>query len=60
LKISEESSPLTATPKPPAFHQFSEEEIRQSHREWLVKAAASSKLMAMDPKYREERSKMGF
>lgn len=38
----------------------SEEEIRLSHREWLAKAAASSRRMAMDPRYREERSKMGF
>ena len=53
-------APMAVTTNPLAFHQFSEEEIKQSHREWLEKAAASSRRMSLDPEYREERSKMGF
>ena len=59
-KESGENSPLTATAKPQAFHPFSEEEIEQSHREWLIKAAVSSRRMALDSEYREERSRKGF
>jgi hypothetical protein len=40
--------------------QVVEEKIRREHREWLERAATSCRRMAVDPKYREERSKMGF
>jgi len=59
-KKSGESSPLTATVKSQAFRPFSEDEIEQSHREWLMKAAANSRRMALDSEYREERSRRGF
>ena len=59
-EMSEESSPLTVTTKPQTASRYSEEEIRQNHREWLLKVAVNSRRMALDPEYREKRSKMGF
>jgi hypothetical protein len=60
VEVSEETSPLSSTPKPQVDSQSEDEEIRREHREWLERAAASCRRMAVDPKYREERSKMGF
>jgi hypothetical protein len=59
-EVSAGTSPLCATPRALAVPLSLEEEISREHREWLERAAASFQRMAVDPKYREERSKMGF
>jgi hypothetical protein len=60
VEVSEGTSPLSSTPRPQVDSRSVDEELRRGHREWLEKAAASFQRMAVDPKYREERSKMGF